>query len=79
MMHQVNNVLRSYNSFLITCFKYNKFSILLFSTATALGYLSLPHLEKYHKSVKEKSNDKPDVEDETEEADDKIKESDKKK
>ena len=78
-MHQVNNVLRSYNSFLITCFKYNKFSILLFSTATALGYLSLPHLEKYHKSVKEKSNDKPDVEDETEEADDKIKESDKKK
>ncbi len=78
MMHQVNNVLKSYNSFLITCFKYNKFSILLFSTATALGYLSLPHLEKYHKSVKEKSNNNPAAGDEPEAATDKVKESDKK-
>jgi hypothetical protein len=54
----MNAILRSYNTFLIHSLKYNKFTILFFSTATALGYLSLPYLEKYHKSIKEKSKEK---------------------
>lgn len=53
---QLNAVLKSYNAFLIHSLKHNKLTILLFSTATALGYLSLPYLERYHKSIKEKSN-----------------------
>lgn len=56
---QMNTILRSYNTFLIHSLKYNKFTILFFSTATALGYLSLPYLEKYHKSIKEKSEETP--------------------
>lgn len=55
-MIQVNNSLKAYNNFLIDSFKFNKITILLFSTATALGYLSLPYLEKYHKSIKAKNN-----------------------
>lgn len=54
----MNAILRTYNTFLIYSLKYNKFTILFFSTVTALGYLSLPYLEKYHKSIKEKSNEK---------------------
>ena len=50
----MNAFLKAYNTFLINSLKYNKFTILFFSTVTALGYLSLPHLEKYHKSIKEK-------------------------
>ena len=59
-MQQMNTLLKSYNTFLINSFKYNKFTILFFSTATAIGYLSLPYLERYHKIVKEKSNEDSD-------------------
>jgi hypothetical protein len=62
---QMKSILKSYNRFLIHLFKYNKITILLFSTATALGYLSLPYLEKYHKSIKEK-NDKLTEDDDVE-------------
>tara|TARA_Y100000389_G_C17385608_1_gene476851 strand:+ start:798 stop:995 length:198 start_codon:yes stop_codon:yes gene_type:complete len=55
---QMNAILRSYNTFLIHSLQYNKFTILFFSTATALGYLSLPYLEQYHKSIKKKSKQK---------------------
>lgn len=51
----MNSLIKAYNAFLINSLKYNKFMILFFSAATALGYLSLPYLEKYHKSIKEKS------------------------
>ena len=53
----MNDFLKSYNTFLINSLKYNKFTILFLSLATTLGYLSLPQLEKYQKSIKEKSNE----------------------
>jgi len=53
---QLNDALKSYNAFLIHLLNHNKLTIFLFSTTTALGYLSLPYLERYHKSIKEKSN-----------------------
>ena len=77
-MIQVNNILKAYNNFLINSFKINKITILLFSTATALGYLSLPYLEKYHNSIKAKNN-KTDDDVTPEESDTVIKESAKKK
>jgi DNA-binding LytR/AlgR family response regulator len=68
---QLNTVLKSYNAFLIHSLKHNKLTILLFSTATALGYLSLPYLERYHKSIKEKSNEvkESDLESESSDSD----------
>lgn len=53
----MNDFLKSYNTFLINSLKYNKFTILFLSVATTLAYLSLPQLEKYQKSIKEKSNE----------------------
>lgn len=53
----MNDFLKSYNTFLINSLKYNKFTILFLSVVTTLGYLSLPQLEKYQKSIKEKSNE----------------------
>ena len=50
---QMNSVLKSYNAFLIHSLKHNKLTILLFSAATALGYLAIPYLERYQKSLKE--------------------------
>ena len=65
---QLNTVLKSYNAFLIHSLKHNKLTILLFSTATALGYLSLPYLERYHKSI-EKSNEAKESDLESESSD----------
>ena len=50
--------LKAYNSFMINSLKTNKFTILMFSTLTAIGYLSIPYLEKYHKQIKNESKNK---------------------
>lgn len=55
---QMNTLLKSYNVFLFNSLQHNKFTILFFSTATVLGYLSLPHLEKYHLSIKSNMDQK---------------------
>ena len=51
----VNSALKTYNAFMINSLKTNKFTILTLATLTALGYLSIPYLEKYHKTIKSKS------------------------
>lgn len=55
---QIDSYLKSYNHFLISSLKSNKFTVLFFSLVTTLGYLSLPYLEKYQKNIKNKSNQK---------------------
>lgn len=53
---QVNNTLKQYNIFLLNSFQRNKFTTMFFFTVSVFGYFSLPYLEKYHKSIKEKNS-----------------------
>ena len=52
----MNPASKTYNTILINLFKNNKITFFCFSIVTALGYVSLPYLEKYHKSVKMKTS-----------------------
>ena len=54
----LNPASKRYNTILINLFKNNKITLFCFSIVTALGYISLPYLEKYHKSVKMKTSKK---------------------
>tara|TARA_Y100000389_G_C16972950_1_gene276590 strand:+ start:292 stop:462 length:171 start_codon:yes stop_codon:yes gene_type:complete len=40
---------------LFNSFKSNKLTIIAFFTITTLGYFSLPHLEKYHATLKKEN------------------------
>jgi len=53
-----NNNIKNYNYFLIDKLKDNRFSIIIFSAISFLGYLSLPHLESYHKKIQKKRETK---------------------
>ena len=48
----MNNTLKSYNSMLIESLILNKFTLLTLFAISGLGYISIPHLEQYHKSLK---------------------------
>ena len=51
----MNDILKSYNTMLFNSFKSNKLTIIAFFTITTLGYFSLPHLEKYHATLKKEN------------------------
>ena len=52
----MNDILKSYNTILFNSLKSNKLTILAFLTISTLGYFSLPHLEKYHATIKKENN-----------------------
>lgn len=53
----MNSALKAYNLFLINTINHNKYSLLLFSSLTVIGYLSLPYLETYQTKIKKKTMD----------------------
>uniref|UniRef100_A0AB39JAZ5 Uncharacterized protein n=1 Tax=Florenciella sp. virus SA2 TaxID=3240092 RepID=A0AB39JAZ5_9VIRU len=50
-------MMTNYNMFLINILKSNRFVIVLGCSLSIIGYITLPHLEKYHKQIKDESKE----------------------